>query len=122
MIVHGPLALEEVATLYQAADVFVLAASRESYGTVWGEAMAFGLPVVGWHAGNLPNLAEDAAKDLVEPGDTDALSKALLELALEGDRAAGRQRAPHPLTPNLGGHRGAFFAAINEVNERGAAR
>ena len=43
--------------LYRSADVFVLPSYREPYGTVYGEAMAAGLPVVGWRAGNLPNLA-----------------------------------------------------------------
>ena len=32
---------------------------KEPYGTVYGEAMACGLPVVGWRAGNLPYLADD---------------------------------------------------------------
>ena len=39
---------------YRSADVFVLPSYREPYGTVYGEAMAAGLPVVGWRAGNLP--------------------------------------------------------------------
>jgi glycosyltransferase involved in cell wall biosynthesis len=126
VIVHGPLALEEVATLYRAADVFVLPASRESYGTVWGEAMAFGLPVVGWHAGNLPYLAEDRREGLlVEPGDMDALSNALLELALEGDMrtrlgAAARRRALS--RPTWDASAGLFFSAIRGVVERGAAK
>src|SRR6266511_1932776 len=56
---HGPLPVEAIAALYQAADVFVLPSLREPYGTVWGEAMAAGLPVVGWRAGNLPYLADE---------------------------------------------------------------
>jgi glycosyltransferase involved in cell wall biosynthesis len=126
VIVHGPLAREEVAALYRAADVFVLPASRESYGTVWGEAMAFGLPVVGWHAGNLPHLAEDRREGLlVEPGDMDALSKALLELALEGDMrarlgAAAKRRAL--LRPTWDASSALFFEAIREVVERGTTK
>jgi glycosyltransferase involved in cell wall biosynthesis len=119
VIVHGSLALEEVAGLYRAADVFVLPASREPYGTVWGEAMAFGLPVVGWHAGNLPYLAEDRREGLlVEPGDMDALSQALMELALDGDMrtrlgAAAKRRALS--RPTWEASAGLFFAAIREV-------
>ena len=41
----------EVVGFYRAADVFALASLREPYGTVYGEAMAAGLPVVGWDAG-----------------------------------------------------------------------
>ncbi len=126
VIVHGSLALEEVAALYRAADVFVLPATREPYGTVWGEAMAFGLPVVGWRAGNLPYLAEDRREGLlVEPGDTGALSRALIQLALDGDMrsmlgTAAKRRALS--RPTWEASAALFFAAIREVVERGAAR
>ena len=62
VVVHGPLSLGEVAALYAAADAFVLPSLKEPYGTVYGEAMAFGLPVVGWRAGNLPYLADTRAR------------------------------------------------------------
>ncbi|MDQ3876162.1 MAG: glycosyltransferase family 4 protein, partial [Actinomycetota bacterium] len=80
VVVHGPLSRERVAELYAAADAFVLPAVREPYGTVWGEAMAFGLPVVGWRAGNLPYLADDGREGLlVAPGDIAALARALAD-------------------------------------------
>jgi glycosyltransferase involved in cell wall biosynthesis len=126
VVVHGPMALEDVAALYRAADVFVLPASREPYGTVWGEAMAFGLPVVGWRAGNLPYLAEDRQEGLlVKPGDVDALSRALMRLALDVDMratlgAAAKRRALS--RPTWEASAGLFFAAIREVIQRGAAR
>lgn len=119
VVVHGSLALEDVAALYRAADVFVLPASREPYGTVWGEAMAFGLPVVGWRAGNLPYLAEDRREGLlVEPGEMDALSEALVRLALDGDLRtrlgeAARRRALS--RPTWDASAALFFAAIREV-------
>jgi glycosyltransferase involved in cell wall biosynthesis len=48
--------------------------------------MAFGLPVVGWRAGNLPHLAEHEREGLlVEPGDVEALSQAMLRLASDGE-------------------------------------
>jgi glycosyltransferase involved in cell wall biosynthesis len=126
VVVHGSVALEDVAALYRAADVFVLPASREPYGTVWGEAMAFGLPVVGWRAGNLPYLAEDRREGLlVEAGDTEALTRALMRLALDGDMrarlgAAAKRRALS--RPTWEASAALFFAAIREVVERGAAR
>ena len=84
VIAHGPLSRERVAGLYAGADAFVLPAFREPYGTVWGEAMAFGLPVVGWRAGNLPYLADDRREALlVPPGDVDGLSGALRLLATD---------------------------------------
>jgi glycosyltransferase involved in cell wall biosynthesis len=118
VVAHGPLSRENVAGLYQVADVFVLPAAREPYGTVWGEAMAFGLPVVGWRAGNLPYLAEDELEGLLlEPGDVEALSQALLRLALDPDvrerlGAAARRRALARPTWEDSATR--FFAAIRE--------
>jgi glycosyltransferase involved in cell wall biosynthesis len=121
---HGPLASQDVAALYAAADVFVLPASREPYGTVWGEAMAFGLPVVGWRAGNLPHLAGNLQEGLlVQPGDVAALSGALLRLALDGDTrtrlgAAAKRRAL--ARPTWEASAALFFAAIREAVERKA--
>jgi glycosyltransferase involved in cell wall biosynthesis len=124
VVVHGPLPREQVAALYQAADLFVLPSFREPYGTVWGEAMASGLPVVGWRAGNLPHLAEHGREGLlVSPGDVDALSRALGRLA--GDEAlrrrmgaAARQRAAG--RPTWEQSAAMFFAALREAaHDRG---
>jgi glycosyltransferase involved in cell wall biosynthesis len=115
---HGSIARDDVAGLYRAADVFVLPAAREPYGTVWGEAMAFGLPVVGWRAGNLPYLAEDEREGLlVETGDVAALSQALSELAFDRalrarlGAAAKRRALTRPTWEDSAAH---FFAAIRE--------
>lgn len=82
VVIHGPLPIEAVAALYEAADAFVLPSLKEPYGTVYGEAMAFGLPVVGWRAGNLPYLAEHEREGLVlAPGDVDGLTRAMARLA-----------------------------------------
>jgi glycosyltransferase involved in cell wall biosynthesis len=86
VVVHGPLDHRDVARMYRSAHVFVLASRREPYGTVYGEAMAAGLPVVGWAAGNLPNLADDGREGLVvAPGDVTALAAALERLASDHD-------------------------------------
>jgi glycosyltransferase involved in cell wall biosynthesis len=86
VVVHGHLPVAEVAALYAAADAFALASWREPYGTVYGEAMAAGLPVVGYATGNLPHLARDGEEGLiVPPGDVPALAAALHRLA--DDRA-----------------------------------
>jgi glycosyltransferase involved in cell wall biosynthesis len=103
VVVHGPVSREQVAAFYRAADVFVLPSTVEPYGTVYGEAMAAGLPAVGWDAGNLPNLARDGAEGLVVPtGDVPALASALRELIDDDDRrrrmadAARRRAASFP--------------------------
>lgn len=90
VVVHGPISREGVAALYSAVDAFVLPSLKEPYGTVYGEAMAMGLPVVGWRAGNLPYLATHEAEGvLLEPGDLPGLTGALTRLARD---AALRQR------------------------------
>jgi len=88
--------------------------------------MAFGLPVVGLRAGNLPHLAEDGREGLlVEPDDMDALSEALTRLAVDGDMrarlgAAAKRRALS--RPTWEASAALFFSAIREVVERGATR
>jgi glycosyltransferase involved in cell wall biosynthesis len=82
VVVHGVVPKERVAALYRDADVFVMPSHKETYGTVYGEAMAAGLPVVGWRAGNLPYLAEHAREGLIlAPGDLRALAAAMLRLS-----------------------------------------
>ena len=58
VVVHGVVTRDQVAGLYAGADVFVLTSYAETYGTVHGEALAAGLPTVGWRSGNLPNLID----------------------------------------------------------------
>jgi glycosyltransferase involved in cell wall biosynthesis len=122
VVVHGPLPPERVAALYRAADAFVLPSLKEPYGTVYGEAMAYGLPVVGWHAGNLPYLAGHEREGLlVRPGDVLGLSRAIQRLADDAPlRArlgtAARERAlARPTWEESGA---LFFRAIRaEVGE-----
>jgi glycosyltransferase involved in cell wall biosynthesis len=84
VVVHGAVGRDDVAVLYASADAFVLPSLLEPYGTVYGEAMACGLPVVGWRAGNLPNLAEHGQEGVVlEPGDIAGLADALRRLATD---------------------------------------
>jgi glycosyltransferase involved in cell wall biosynthesis len=82
--VHGSLEHHAVTRLLAGADVFALPSEEESYGMAWSEALAAGLPVVGWKASNLPNLVTDGAEGiLVEPGDVAGLTSALGTLAVD---------------------------------------
>jgi glycosyltransferase involved in cell wall biosynthesis len=97
VVVHGPLPGHDVASFYAASDAFVLPSYREPYGTVYGEALAAGLPVVGWRLGNLPHLAGDGCEGVVlEPGDVAGLADALHRLARDPEwrarLAAGARR------------------------------
>jgi glycosyltransferase involved in cell wall biosynthesis len=123
VVVHGPLSLEDVAALYKAADVFVLPSLKEPYGTVYGEAMASGLPVVGWRAGNLPYLADDEREGLlVTPGDLNGLARALERLAydevLRRELGAAAQRRALA-RPTWRESAALFFGAIREAVEEG---
>jgi glycosyltransferase involved in cell wall biosynthesis len=125
-VLHHVLSREGVAGLYAGADAFVLPAFREPYGTVWGEAMAFGLPVVGWRAGNLPYLAHDGHEALiVPPGDIDGLTGALRMLATDSSLRkrlgeAARRRAL--ARPTWDQSAALFFNAIRHaVDARPAA-
>jgi glycosyltransferase involved in cell wall biosynthesis len=130
VVVHGPVSVAEVAAFYRAADAFALASSREPYGTVYGEAMAFGLPVAGYAAGNLPNLARDGEEGLVvPPGDVPALAAALRRLADdEGLRtrlgtAAARRAATFPTWEDTAGLLfGELRAVVREAARTGGGR
>jgi glycosyltransferase involved in cell wall biosynthesis len=122
VVVHGPLSKERVAGMYANADVFVLPSTREPYGTVLGEAMAAGLPVVGVNAGNLPHLATNGMEGLIVPvEDIDALAHAL-ECLCRDERmratmgeAAARRATSFP-TWEASAER--FFGLLQRVIER----
>jgi glycosyltransferase involved in cell wall biosynthesis len=120
--VHGPVSKEQVAAFYRDADVFVLPSLREPYGTVYGEAMAAGLPVVGWRAGNLPHLATDGCEGLLlEPGDVPGLSRALHRLATDENyrnqlaAAASRRAESFPTWAQTAER---FFTELHEIARR----
>jgi glycosyltransferase involved in cell wall biosynthesis len=98
-VVHGPMPPDRVRTMYADADVLLLPARDEAYGSVFGEAMAAGLPVVAWHDGNVPFLVRpDREGLLTAPGDVAGLARDLQRLAGDGELrrrlgAAARRRA-----------------------------
>ena len=119
VIVRGPLPVEEVGALYAAADVFVLASFVDPYGTAWAEAMAFGLPVVGWRAGNLPHLAAHGREGLlVEPGDVDGLAAALRTVAEDRalrERLAAGSRSRAASFPTWERAASLFFETVRDL-------
>jgi glycosyltransferase involved in cell wall biosynthesis len=120
VVVHGPRPAGEVAAMYVAADVFVLPSTKEPYGTVLGEALAAGLPLVGWDAGNLPHLITDGREGIVlAVGDRDGLASALARLAEDDDyrdalaRAARRRGDALPTWDDTAR---AFFGSLRELS------
>lgn len=91
---HGKCRREQVAGLYAAADVFVLPSLRETYGTVYSEALACGLPCVGWDTGNLPHLIKDGVEGRVlSAGDLPGLAAALEQLCRQPELREQMSRA-----------------------------
>jgi glycosyltransferase involved in cell wall biosynthesis len=84
VVVHGPLTPAQVSRLFAGVDAFVSASVGETYGMAFAEALAAGLPIVGWHTGNLANLIEHGREGyLVAPGDVAGLTRALDRLSTD---------------------------------------
>jgi glycosyltransferase involved in cell wall biosynthesis len=126
VVVHGAISSRDVASMYAAADAFVLPSVAEPYGTVYGEAMAAGLPVVGWDAGNLPHLADDGVEGFVVPrGDVGALSAGLRRISEDEALrtrmgAAARERSG--ALPTWEESSRAFFGELRSIADPPGAR
>lgn len=90
----GYLADEDLAALYRGAAAAVLPSQHEGFGLPMLEAMASGVPVVATRAGNLVDLAGDAAL-LIPTDDSAALASALARL-LDDPRERQRLAAAGP--------------------------
>ena len=67
---------------YKTCDVFVAPSRFESFGLVFLEAMRVAKPVIGCLAGGMPEVVSHEVNGLlVQPGDVEALSEAILSLA-----------------------------------------
>jgi len=95
----GSVPHDEVQQYYAAADIFCLPSHHESLGLVNLEAMATGTPVVTTRIDAIEEYINDGENGiLVPPGDVDALTDALDQLAGDPDlrtrlAAAGRSTA-----------------------------
>jgi teichuronic acid biosynthesis glycosyltransferase TuaC len=76
----GALPAERVRAEMEAADAFVLASHRETFGVAVIEALACGLPVVSTASGGPDHLIDSSNGTLVRCGDISALSAALLQM------------------------------------------
>jgi glycosyltransferase involved in cell wall biosynthesis len=108
----GALSAERVRVEMEAADAFVLASNRETFGVVVIEALACGLPVVSTASGG-PDHLIDATNGLLVPlRDRQALRDALLKMRRQSplyDRAAIRADVIRQCGPDAFARR---FAAI----------
>jgi glycosyltransferase involved in cell wall biosynthesis len=118
---------DDIVSCYAAMDVLAFPSiRRESFGRVAAEAQACGVPVVASRVGGIPEtLCENESGLLVEPGDVDAWSAALLRLVQDpmvrsrmgaAGRVQARDRFAEP-------HIAEVFGRILELpNESRAAR
>jgi glycosyltransferase involved in cell wall biosynthesis len=71
----------DVASFMPSIDVYVMCSKIENLPYSILEAMAWARPVIGTRVGGVPDLIEDQASGyLVEPGDADALARAMTAL------------------------------------------
>jgi glycosyltransferase involved in cell wall biosynthesis len=70
-----------LATVYNAADAFVIPSLEEAFGQTALESLACARPVVGFNVGGIPDMVRDGETGLlVERGDAVGLAKALDQL------------------------------------------
>jgi glycosyltransferase involved in cell wall biosynthesis len=92
--VHFAGIRRDVPRLVAASDQFVMASRWEGLGLVFLEAMAARVPVVSTEVSAIPEVVLHGQTGLlVPPDDPGRLAAALLELALEPERAAAMGRA-----------------------------
>jgi glycosyltransferase involved in cell wall biosynthesis len=77
IVFTGAVAMRDVFTYYEEADVLVLASETEGWPKALAEGMAFGLVCVASNRGLIPWMLSDERGILVEPGESCALVNAI---------------------------------------------
>ena len=88
--------VDDAPAIMRHLSVLVAPSHQEPFGTVLSEAMAAGVPVVATRVGGLAEVVDDGVTGLlVEPGDPEALARAVLHVLADRDPmgAAARQAA-----------------------------
>ena len=81
---RGDLDRAQLTARYDAADLFVLATRKESFGIVLVEAMARGLPVVTTNAPGVRNVVRDGHNGRLAAPDPGALAEAMAATMTDG--------------------------------------
>ncbi|MCG2790982.1 MAG: glycosyltransferase family 4 protein [Actinomycetia bacterium] len=71
---------ETMSDIYSMADIFCITSLDDNFPTTVLESMACGVPVVGFSVGGIPEQVKEDCGILVDPKDTEALSRALEKL------------------------------------------
>lgn len=122
VVEHGAVPKSHMGRFYAGADVVALTSFEEGYGTVIGEALGAGVPVVAWNSGNAPNLVVDGKEGFLLPvrdvaGLTNAIQRLVRdeELRCTLSSNAANRGANLPIWSEAGS---LFFAALKEVESR----
>jgi glycosyltransferase involved in cell wall biosynthesis len=82
--------LGEMPLVYNGVDLFVMASKMESFGLVYTEALACGIPVIGTSVGGIPEIIDNGKTGyLTEPDNPVELSKRM-ELLLQDEEKRKR--------------------------------
>lgn len=86
VVIHGWLDTQALQKLYATSDIFVLPSFWEGYGIVFLEAMAWGLPIVSYNTGAIPEVVIDGKSGILVPlKDIQGLSSAIMRLMNDDD-------------------------------------
>jgi glycosyltransferase involved in cell wall biosynthesis len=90
---NGYCPRERLPKLYTKSDVFILPSLAESFGIVFVEAMACGLPIIGGKTGGVPYLVKEENGILVEPGNVTEIKEAIVKIkgSIELRRSMGQR-------------------------------
>lgn len=81
----GYIGSDRLPEYFASADAFVFHSLLETFGIVFAQAMASGLPIVAANTSCVPAVVYAQNGELVEPFDVQAFADAVLRLAADGD-------------------------------------
>jgi len=82
----GRVSRDQMVQEMQGANCFLLASTYEAFGVVLIEAMSTGLPVIATRSGGPESILDESCGFLVEPGNIEELTQAMLKMVSEYDR------------------------------------
>lgn len=77
---------KEIIRILSESDALVLPSEHETFGVVFIEAMAMGLPVIAGKAGGPLDIIDESTGILVRPGEVEELAEAMQEMIEKYDR------------------------------------